>query len=1036
MKPSLTVWTSPALGGKTRQCIQTCLQEGERARLVLPSELQAQMARAILMAEGMPPATADTVARSFHAFALEVASTARDVHPVPTHLRWWFLQEAVQALGEAHDALKRTMEREGMLTLLSSWAREMAREAVSAEMLESLVNCSEEAEKVSVLAQIWRYYRHLLEAGGWHEEEDVYLLASQALRDPASRKRLPRRVLLDGFSRFSGTEVHLLRALAEAGCEVIVTLCWDAQRPALFESTSATMKWLEEHFQLKQVPISAPADERVAPAIRHIAVHLFAPSPHLAESSQQTPAVEIWEAPHLLAEVEMVARDIVRLHRTGMAWGEIAVLCRNIASILPTVEAIFEQFGIPTQSFETRTLGEHPLVRALVELMRLNADDYPRDSILRWLKSGYLPIGVLEVDHLRLLAVRRGVRSGASGWLHLANEMEREGNPTAALLRTLIECTQAISQCTTPQQWLDELQKGLNRMGFGQTSGGDTTEVEDVLAQAMEVAQQVTSLLGREAGGTPERWAEMVTRAWAITPRRQTQSLRNVVWLLEAARSRPLSPRVAFIMGMQEGRFPRRITEDAFLRDEERRWLNASNAATLQTTADQSAMERFAFYQCVTCARQRVVLTYSRIEGDHDAQSSFYLRALRELFPSDGIIQRSLRLSDITAPLSQTIDENDLERTLVDSLFDRDPHTRRPMDEQERRQTAETVKRWLEQYPDRCRRWWRWRYLPDFPRLSAPPRQIGTRAYSATELEDLQQCPFRHFVRWEMKLRPERTHYTAGQGRWLHAILHHRRRQPEKPLEQILQEVAQQHPIDRPAGEQHLLIQQVEDMVRSVLEREETIYTGFGLQTLLTEAVFGPAVDEEDERAEEAKSPLRMILPDQRQMLICGRIDRVDICPQTGAAVLVDYKRDLPDRWWQSIQAGEDLQTVLYTAALRQVWKLKPAAVALDSALDGKRCRVLFTDNASEDLLRRLNTKPEEGYGVVQRVHKERWRAIEQNAVRKVQALLDRLLAGDISPTPGDHCKVCEYRGLCRVVVQQGTSQPVHDGEPYPADNL
>lgn len=1030
MKPPLVVWTAPALGGKTRRCLQMCLQESEQVCLILPSELQAQMARAILLAKGMPNPQASRAVRAFHAFALEVAQHAGEIRFVPAHLRRWLLQQAVRAA----EPLEQAFQREGMLTLLSSWVRELARETISPEILQSLVSYSKEPEKITALAKAWQNYRRLLDGQGWHEEEDVYLLASQALRGPTFDGRLPRRVLLDGFSRFSRAEVEFLRALAEAGCEVTVTLSWEAQRPTLFESTSTTLHWLEQHFQVQHVPLSATPNESVSPAIAHIAGCLFGSSSSATVAQQAPPAVEIWEAPHLLGEVEMIAREVVRLHRGGMAWGEIAVLCRDISSILPTVESIFEQFDIPTQSFETRVLSEHPAVRTLIDLMRLNADDYPRDGVVRWLKSGYLPVPLLEADRLRLLAVRRGVRGGASDWLRLADEMEREGSAVASLLKSLIECTQNMSQAGTPQQWLGELQRGLSRMGFGMLPACTHLDIQELLSLAMEVAQQVVSLLAHEEGGTPVTWTEAVMQAWAATPQRQNQSLCNAVWLLEATRSRPLAPRVAFVMGMQEGLFPRRANEDAFLRDEERRWLNAHHSVHLQTTADASAIERLAFYQSATCARQRVIFTYSRTESDRDVQSSFYLHSLREVFPVGGIVQRALRLSDITVPLSDALDERDVERTLTDTLFDRNPHTRRPLNEQERKQIAETVKEWLERRPERCRQWWRWRYLPDFPRLRTAVPQIGARAYSATELEELQRCPFRHLMRYEMKLRPERIHYAAGQGRWLHAILHRRQRQPEKPLEEILQDVVHQHPVDRSLGERQLLMQQVEDMARSVIEREETIYREFGLQTLLTEAVFGPAVDEEEEAPEDAKPPLHVALPDGRRMLICGRIDRVDVCPQGSAAVLVDYKRDLSNRWWQSVQAGDDLQTVLYTAALRQVWKLTPAAVALDSALEGKRYRLLFTDDLDKELLHRLNRQPQEDYGSVQRVNGERWKAIERATVNKIHNLLHRLLAGNISPTPGDHCSICEYRGVCRVVIEQGTGLPVHDGEPYPAD--
>ncbi|MDW8291223.1 MAG: PD-(D/E)XK nuclease family protein [Armatimonadota bacterium] len=1031
MKPPLTIWTAPALGGKTRRCIATCLQEGEHVRLVLPSDLQAQMARAILLAEGMAAVTAEKVVCSLHALASQIASALDGVYPVPPHLRRWLLHQAVQAVAKQSALVARAHSREGILTLLSHWVREMTREGVSPQHLEELAQHSQEQEKVAALAQILRHYRQLLAARGWHEEEEVYLLAAQALRERLPRIAPPRSVLLDGFVRFSRAETEFLLALAETGCQLRVTLCWEEGREGAFASTAATLRWLAQHFEVRQEAIAQAPPERVSSTIAHIAAHLFGSHPSPPVFGQDAPAVEIWEAPYLLAEAEMVAREMVRQHREGIAWGEMAVLCRDISSVLPVVQSVFERFSIPFQSFEKRTLAEHPLVRTLIGLLHLHEEDYPREDVLQWLKSGYLPVDILEADRLRSMAVQRGVRAGATGWLNLAERMEREGNPVAPLLRTLLESTQALAQATEPLQWFAALRSALQATGFGLALHDEGEQ--EVLTDAMDLAQQVVSLLAQEEAGTPAEWARAVEQAWTVTPLRGATMPRNAVWLLEAEGCRPLQPRLAFLVGMQEGRFPRRIAENALLRDADRLWLNQHTGASLPLSADDAARERLVFYLAATCASQRVVFTYSRTEGDQDAQPSFYLRALREVFSPVNVLQRSLRLSEVTVPLPDTLDDQDAERTLVDSLFDVSPHTRRALSESERWHTALTLRRWLMERPDRCRQWWRWRYLPSFPRLRTPLPHRNSRTYSATELEELQRCPFRHFVRWELRLQPEKVHYAAGQGRWLHAVLHRRHRQPEQTLQSLIAEVTEQYPVDRPLGERHLLRQQLEEMVLSILHREQQLYAAFGLDVLWTEATFGPAEPEEEQMPEEVAPALRLTFPDGNRMWICGRIDRVDFCPQTGATVLLEYKRDLPDKWWQQVQLGEDLQLVLYVAALRQVWKRTPAAVALDSALEGKRYRIVFTDVAPPDLMQRLNRQPQEDYSVVQRVNGQRWKSIERAAVQRMSTLLYRLQQGDIRPTPGDHCSFCEYGGICRTVHGAGT--PVHDGEPYPVEN-
>lgn len=1031
MKPPLTVWTAPALGGKTRRCLAACQREGEHLRLVLPSDLQAHMARAILLAEGAAPATVERTVCSLHALALQVASAAGEFHPVPSHLRRWLLQRAIQEVARGNALLERSVQREGVLVLLSHWVREMTQEGVSPQHLAMLAPHSPEQDKIVVLARILERYWQLLAAYGWQEEEEVYQLAARALRDSPSRAALPRAVLVDGFVRFSRTQTEFLCALAEAGCRLTVTLCWEQEREVLFAGTTATLRWLQQHFEVKHEVTQQEPPPQVSPAVAFIASNLFG-SPRPSSAPQQgAPVVEVWEAPHLMAEAEMVAREIVRQHREGLAWGEMAVLSRDIARVLPVLQSVFERFGIPVQHFEGSTLGEHPLVRTLAALFHLHEEDYPRERVVQWLKSGYVPVDLLQADEVRALAIRRGVRAGSASWLQLAEQLEREENQAGGLLRVLVEGTRALAEAAEPRQWLERLQEALRDTQFGLPALGE--EEQEVFSSAMEVAQQMVSLLVQDEAGSPKEWARAVERAWMVTPQRTTAVPRNAVWLLEAGDCRPFCPRVVFLMGLQEGRFPRRVTEDALLRDADRSWLNAHTGAMLLRSTDAAALERLVFYQAVTCASRRVVLTYSRTEGDHDVQPSVYLRALRELFPPEAIRHRSVRLSEVTVPLAETLDEGDTERTLVDFLFDVSPHTRRVLSEAERWETARTLHQWLTEQPERCRQWWRWRYLPAFPRLHRALPHRSSRVYSATELEDLQRCPFRHFVRWELRLKPEKVHYAAGQGRWLHAVLRRRHQRPHEMVTDLIREVTEQYPVDRPLGERNLLRQQLEEMVLSVLQREEEVYAAFGLQTLWTEAVFGAAEDEEEAPSEEVAAPLRLTLPDGRRMWICGRLDRVDVCPQTGATVLVEYKRDLPDRWWQRVQLGEDLQLVLYVAALRQVWKRAPAAVALDSALEGKRYRILFTDLAPPELLQRLNRQPQEDYSVVQRVHGERWRSVEQQAVRRVSEWLGRLQAGDIRPVPGDHCSLCEYGGICRTVQQAGT--PQHDGEPYPLEN-
>ena len=84
--------------------------------------------------------------------------------------------------------------------------------------------------------------------------------------------------------------------------------------------------------------------------------------------------------------------------------------------------------------------------------------------------------------------------------------------------------------------------------------------------------------------------------------------------------------RIVFVPGMVERRFPSVPRPDPLLLDEERQSLSAA----LKTTVDDQEQERIEFVEACAAARERLVLSYPRVDGQSGRErvpSSFLLRA-------------------------------------------------------------------------------------------------------------------------------------------------------------------------------------------------------------------------------------------------------------------------------------------------------------------------------------------------------------------------------------------------------------------------
>jgi ATP-dependent helicase/nuclease subunit B len=234
----------------------------------------------------------------------------------------------------------------------------------------------------------------------------------------------------------------------------------------------------------------------------------------------------------------------------------------------------------------------------------------------------------------------------------------------------------------------------------------------------------------------------------------------------EAARGMTFD--VVFVPGVAEKLFPRKIIEDPILLDESRKALTES--VPLTTQADRVISERLALRLAIGAARQRVYISYPRIDVQQARPRvpSFY--ALEVLRAAEGRLsgfdELSRRAESSTsarlgwpAPLrpEDAIDEAEYDLALLAPLREEDPEA-----------TTGAAHYLLSANPHltralrfRARRWLRrWTIAdglvdPDeFARAALARHQISQRSFSPTALQNFAACPYKFFLQAIHRLQP------------------------------------------------------------------------------------------------------------------------------------------------------------------------------------------------------------------------------------------------------------------------------------------
>jgi RecB family exonuclease len=692
----------------------------------------------------------------------------------------------------------------------------------------------------------------------------------------------------------------------------------------------------------------------------------------LLSATAAPPQITILDTPNPLYEVETVAREILKLQRAGVALDEIALLVRQPDALAETLAVVFARYDIPLQGEVGLPLERSWRIRWLMDGIRLLMGVGVGADWLHWLEH---PAHRLDYATLRPLhRLRR--HQPARSWLNAA-----------------------LTRAVDPD--LNRLLRQLREMRQG------------LLASLPQVARRLIVLLGAPTQETDlAEWLQLID---AYARRWQQLGLADAITLLErlvsgarytyrlgdsGVRLLPMEhadlveTQVAFALQLLEGVLPRRCPDDPFLREVERHALNAALGAQgvyLPTRADAQAAEPMLFQRILHTARERLFFSYPRTQGgDSDALPSFYLETLKARL-GDAVRTRFYSLESITpAP-------NDALHPYDQSLCEPTPYA----------EPAPILRN-----PDYRAR------LADLGRL-----------FSVTELETLVRCPFEHFARYVLRLRPLVRELSLREvGSLTHATLcravrsrphNHDPHEWVQRLTEQLQALLTARAPDLPDWQVAVLRALAQRLARRFGWREPRYLQQFGLEPHACEWAFGGQVDDEDERAlaeplHNQQQPRSVVYPlaNGQQIALCGVIDRIDLSPQRDIALVLDYKLgSAPSS--ADFREGRVVQGLLYVHAVRSILREGTQIVlAYDRLKAGKRVR--FVPHTTP-LVQRFKKDDWEDNGCVYTLSQGQWRQAEGKLRQLLTQAIEGMRQAQITPTPGDHCRRCAFTDLCRM---------------------
>ncbi len=833
------------------------------------------------------------------------------------------LKKAFDAVSPSLKHYLPTYRNPRFLAMLLSTIKELKAAGISADELLQTAR-KENNDKLYDIAMIRQVYEGFL-SEGFFDPDDVPARLRKLLEETGDFEN--EQVFVANFRTFYNRERNILLQMIQNGANVTIALPTNTTDP---EKAGPTADSAEEARKLAAFCQRMGEDCKIVNLQTNAA--FSSEEFRLLEQQWATPSGETSPEPpekiHLFCgadrfdEVENAASIIVKkVREEGYRYSDFTVIVRSLDDYAGILDPVFDQYEIPLFYHRKTPLRQRNPMPLIVALFAMAADGFSRDAVLSFVKSGFLCtqkqaslferyVNVWGINYNRFRTpFTRPIAGPTAQESDYDISLRQEAEAVRAKTVSVVDQFRERSQNATVGEISTALYETLEALGVPATLDKNATSYRDYgefeLASRQKKVYEQLILALDEMVLTAEQdkislkeyrdlfFAVVDTHDIAILP----TSLDEVT--AGSPETLPMiSPRCVFVLGLNEGVFPKTVDDNRLLTDKDREQLSPFGIG--ETTDDKILHELFYVYLSLTAPREELYLSYASVIGDEAAPSAVVEKVL-EIFPA--LVPQRYRESD-----PQSLQERIQRERAAFAL-----HTKTPVEE---------LGVYFEGQPDYAK------LLAHREETAALSQETAGLLYpeklyvSASKANTFHQCQYAYFLRYGLKISPRQKAELdpRNRGNIVHEALEKiiaqgldcsdeelHRRVVQFGEEQLEYFYGDEEPPASVKRYFEALMKKIEGLL--ILFRKEFAASQFVPYAFEVNVGIG------DRAVEAVQIPLQ-----QGTLSLVGKVDRVDVLEKDGVKYLrvVDYKTGQKTFSFNLVNHGIDIQMLMYLYALQQ----------------------------------------------------------------------------------------------------------------------
>lgn len=665
--------------GKSKEILKRCAKcaENKRAILIVPEQFSFETERALFELMGEKN-TQNTQVLSFTRLCNRIfrhyGGLAGDY--IDDSARVILMDTALNEIADTLDFYADSARSTAFVSSALSFVNEIKNAGTTPdELLKLSGKIDDEAlsTKLKELSLIASTYDALVQRSYLDSKDDI-LRACDILYNAEGTSFFDgTHIFIDGFKDFTAAELKLIEIMLTDADELTVSLCCVNEEKddtlSVFAPSKKTKKRLMSLASKNGVDIKK--DIYLTRSMRFNAESLAHIEKTFLQAKTQLngtdDVVKIFEAANIYDEVNTAASQITHLIRDGARFRDCVMIARNVPDYEQAVESVFEMYGIPVFFDKRSEIMTSPLVTLILGALNAVKSNSGIDtpSVLSIMKTGLIGFSDSETALLENYCYIWDIRS--SKWetpfcenpsgigvmkdedTELLNQLE---DIRIRIIPPLLKLREALQKCDgkgfakavyafltdmSVRENVQEHAKRLEALGESVYCSEQATLWDSIITLLEQFSVSLEGIYLSKRRFTD--LFELVVSKIEIGKIPQTA---DQVLFGQADRIRPNNPKYVFVLGANEGVFPKKCENTSLLTDSERKELSDAGLM-LSGDLEQSAIEeRFFAYSAVSAPTDGLFVSYAKASmSGAGMNESLIVRQIKDALPNVSVIKTS-----------------------------------------------------------------------------------------------------------------------------------------------------------------------------------------------------------------------------------------------------------------------------------------------------------------------------------------------------------------------------------------------------------